>query len=138
MGDVPALPTTNPEQMIALLTASDRPVVLNVWASSSVPCRAEADLLRRAQSRNGDRIRFIGINVRDTQDEARAFIAQFGLTGIEHYFNRGGTVPAYLGAVDVPHTYFFAPGGDLVFHQAGVIDERTLALQIDELLRWGT
>ena len=34
----------------------------------------------------------------------------------------------------VPITYFFAPGGELVYQHNGVIDERTLSLQIDEIL----
>jgi hypothetical protein len=34
----------------------------------------------------------------------------------------------------VPITFFFAPGGDLTSAHHGVIDERTLALEIDELL----
>ena len=45
--------------------------------------------------------------------------------------------PAALGGSGVPLTYFFAPGGELVYFQPGVIDERTLALQIDELTRRG-
>jgi cytochrome c biogenesis protein CcmG/thiol:disulfide interchange protein DsbE len=121
--------------MTALLAASDRPVVLNVWASWCIPCRSEAPLLRQAQAEFGNRVRFIGVDLRDQQDAARAFIAEFGLAAFEHYFDASGGVPADLGAVGVPHTFFFAPGGDLVFHHAGVIDEGALALQIDELLR---
>ena len=133
--DIPTLPATDAAAMTALLAASDRPVVLSVWASWCVPCRSEAPLLRRAQVQAGDRVRFIGVDVRDSQDAARAFVAEFGLTDIEHFFDASGAVPADLGAVGVPHTLFFAPGGDLVFHHAGVIDEGALALQIDELLR---
>ena len=133
--DIPALPVTNAPEMTALIAASDRPVVLNVWASWCVPCRSEAALLRRAQAQAGDRVRFVGVDVRDSQDAARAFIAEFGLTALEHYFDASGDVPAGLGAVGVPHTFFFAPGGALVFHHTGVIDEGALALQIDELLR---
>lgn len=133
--DIPTLPATDAAAMTALLAASDRPVVLNVWASWCIPCRSEAPLLRQAQAESGDRVRFVGVSVRDEQDAARAFVAEFGLTNLEHYFDASGSVPADLGAVGVPHTFFFAPGGDLVFHHAGVIDEGALALQIDELLR---
>jgi hypothetical protein len=38
----------------------------------------------------------------------------------------------------VPHKFFFAPGGELVELHFGVIDERTLALNLDELLRRGS
>jgi cytochrome c biogenesis protein CcmG/thiol:disulfide interchange protein DsbE len=134
---VPPLPAITSGELSALLAASDQPVVVTIWASWCVPCRSEAPLFHQAQEENVGRIRFIGIDVRDSQDAARAFIAEFGLTGLEQYFDATGAVPADLGAVGVPHTFFYAPGGDLVFHQAGVIDERTLALQIDELRRRG-
>jgi len=132
---VPELPPTDYPALSALLTASDRPVVLNVWASWCIPCRSEAPLLRRAQAESGDRVRFVGVAVRDDQAAARGFIAEFGLTTLEHYFDPAGSIPAGLGAVGVPHTFFFGSGGVLVHHHAGVIDEGALALQIDELAR---
>lgn len=116
-----------------LLEASDRPLVVNVWASWCVPCRSEAPLLRGAHAEFGDRIRFVGIDVRDTQAEGVAFMSEFGIA-YENYFDPEGAIPAALGGFGVPLTYFFDAGGELVFFQSGVIDERTLALQIDELL----
>ncbi len=86
-----------------------------------------------AHRRFGEEVRFVGLNVQDSQSQAAAFLAEFGLT-FEQYFDPGRRVPALLGGVGVPITYFFAPGGELVHLHNGVIDERTLALQIDELL----
>ncbi len=131
---VEPLPVTDPQAIAALLAGSDRPVILNIWASWCVPCRSEAPLLERAWKQSGDRIRFVGINVADTQQGARAFLSEFDLP-FEHYFDAPRSVPGSLGGSGVPLTFFFAPGGELVFYQPGVIDERTLALQIDELLR---
>ncbi len=76
---------------------------------------------------------FVGIDIEDTQDAARAFIAEFDLE-FTNYFDREGRIRSVLGGVGVPITYFFAPGGDLVYTHSGVIDERTLSLQIDEIL----
>lgn len=134
---VPELPAASPADVTGLLAGSARPVVVNVWASWCAPCRSEAALLRQAEAKWGDRVRFLGIDVRDDQAGARSFIAEFGLDGFEHLFDPEGRIPAALGGVGVPHTYFFAPGGELVRLHNGVIDERTLALQIDELLRRG-
>jgi thiol-disulfide isomerase/thioredoxin len=129
----PPLPDTNADKVIALLETSTKPVVINVWASWCIPCRSEAPLIERAHDRFGDEVRFIGINVADTQSGAQQFIAEFGLS-FENRFDAPRTVPAALGGSGVPLTFFFAPGGELVHYQPGVIDERTLALQIDELL----
>ena len=134
-GTVAELETTDPARMRALLASSEQPVVLNVWGSWCIPCRSEAPLLRSAHARLGDRVRFVGVAVRDRQGPARDFIAEFGLDGFEHYLDAPGAVPDDLGGFGVPLTFFFAPGGDLVEMHSGIIDERTLALQIDELLQ---
>ena len=133
--DVDPLPVITPPQMSELLAASAQPVLLNVWASWCIPCRSEAPLLRRAHDEYGDEVRFIGLDVEDAQDSAREFIAEFGLDGFEHYADPSGAVRADLAGRGVPLTFFFAPGGELVEVHQGVIDERTLALGIDELLR---
>jgi hypothetical protein len=92
-------------------------------------------LLEKAAAAAPD-VRFVGINVRDDQDGARGFIAEFFPTaGIEHWSDPGGGIPLDLGGSRaVPLTFFYAPGGELVTLHTGVIDERTLALQIDEIL----
>jgi cytochrome c biogenesis protein CcmG/thiol:disulfide interchange protein DsbE len=127
------LETISADELRAELQLSTDPVVVNVWASWCVPCRSEAPLLERAARQSA--VRFIGLNVRDDQQGARTFIAEFFPNApIEHYMDAGGNVPVDLGGTrGVPLTFFFAPGGDLVKLHTGVIDERTLALQIDEI-----
>lgn len=82
------------------------------------------------------RVRFVSLNVRDGFADAASFIAEFfSQAPIEHYADASGTIPTDLGGNrGVPLTYFYAPGGELRHLHRGVIDERTLALQIDELL----
>jgi len=79
-------------------------------------------------------VRFIGVDVNDTQTGARRFIARYGLD-FEQYFDPRSAIPAVLRSTGVPHTFFFAPGGELRFAHNGMIDEQTLAIQIDDLLR---
>lgn len=134
IGSVPELPVTTANELEALLADSTRPVVVNVWASWCVPCRSEAPLLDEAARVSND-VRFIALNVRDDQDGARGFIVEFfGDSPIDYFFDASGDVPVALGGTrGVPMTFFYAPGGELVNLHAGVIDERTLALQIDEI-----
>ncbi|MDX1450338.1 MAG: thioredoxin domain-containing protein [Acidimicrobiia bacterium] len=133
---VPELPEATPEAVAALLSESDKPVVLNVWASWCIPCRSEAPLLERAAVEFQDEVTFIGINFRNDQTGARRFIAEFFEDApISHFIDRGDRIPIALGGTfGVPQTFFYAAGGELVGFHPAVIDERTLALQIDEIL----
>jgi cytochrome c biogenesis protein CcmG/thiol:disulfide interchange protein DsbE len=126
--DIPALPAVTGAALLSELADSARPVVVNVWASWCAPCRSEAPLLRSAAAEWSPRVGFVGIAVRDDQDGARSFIAEYGLAAIDHRFDPAGDVPATLGGVGVPLTYFFRAGGELAHLHRGVIDERTLAL----------
>ncbi len=136
IGEIPELPAVSTAEVAAALTASEMPVVLNVWASWCVPCRSEAPLLERAASRFDGQVHFIALNVRDGQTEARRFIAEFFAGApLDHWSDRGGNIPTDLGGSRaVPLTFFFHRGGELLDLHSGVLDERTLALQIDELL----
>jgi hypothetical protein len=60
-------------------------------------------------------------------------MAEFDLT-YRQYFDFEGLVPAELGGVGVPRTYFFAPGGDLVKIHNGVLDPATLEEEIEVLI----
>lgn len=129
----PDLPAVTAEEFDEHLETIDRPAVVNVWASWCLPCRSEAPLLNEAFAKYGDRIEFIGVDVADNQADAKAFLDEFGLD-FDHFFDRDREIPAAYSGIGTPITFFFGPNGDLVNTHNGVIDERTLALNIDELL----
>lgn len=125
------------EEFQAHLESLDRPAVVNVWASWCLPCRSEAPLLNRAAAEYGDEIEFIGVDVQDSQEEAKAFLAEYGLDGLDHFFDPNRAIPSHYNAFGTPITFFFAPGGELIRAHEGIVDERTLALNIDELVQLG-
>lgn len=58
-----------------------RVLVINVWGSWCVPCRAEAPALRQAsEDFRAQGVQFVGINVRDNNDAAIAFERSYGIT----------------------------------------------------------
>ena len=118
----------------AHLADLDKPAVVNVWASWCIPCRSEAPLLNAAFEQHGGAVEFIGVDVQDNQPDAKAFLAEFGLD-FDHFFDRNRSIPNHFAGIGTPITFFFAAGGELIDTHNGVIDERGLALGIDELLR---
>ena len=58
-----------------------RPVVVNFWGPSCVPCRDEFPLLIQKQAEHdGDGLAVVGVLTDDPPEPARAFIAQYGAT----------------------------------------------------------
>jgi cytochrome c biogenesis protein CcmG/thiol:disulfide interchange protein DsbE len=136
--DLEDIPHVSVEEFQAHLAGLDVPAVVNVWASWCLPCRAEAPLLDAAAIEYGDRIEFIGIDVADEQSAAKAFLGEFGLDGLDQYFDPDRAIPNSLAGFGTPITFFFGPHGELIRTHNGVIDERTLALNIDDLIRTGS
>jgi len=55
-------------------------VVINVWASWCAPCRAEAPTLAAlAEELESQGVTFVGLDTRDSDASARAFIDRFGI-----------------------------------------------------------
>lgn len=77
-GDRPPAPEINGElldgERYDLTQDRGQIVVVNFWGSWCNPCRAEADDLEATYQATRDRgVRFLGINIQDGRDKARAF-----------------------------------------------------------------
>lgn len=55
------------------------PGVINVWASWCAPCRKEAPELVAVAKKNPD-VNFLGLDTRDSEAPAKAFIKKYGIT----------------------------------------------------------
>ena len=128
------LPSADASSIRGIIEAPGQPVVLNIWASWCLPCRSEAPLFGAAHGAFSSDVAFIGVAVEDSPSGAADFLAEFGLT-FDNYLDPNSSVPSELGGFGVPITYFFDRDGGLVHRHNGVIDERTLAINIDEILR---
>lgn len=97
------------------------PYVLNIWASWCVPCREEAPELVRAWRRSRARgVLFVGLDMQDTTEDARAFMDHFGVDYLNVRDLTDDTARRY-GATGIPETYFVSARGEIVNHVIGVV-----------------
>lgn len=110
-------------------------VVVNYWASWCPPCREEAPILERGWRVYRDRgVVFVGVDIWDTEQDARAFLRRYGVT----YPN--GPDPKGVAAVDygvtgLPETFFIRADGTIARHWIGPLTSAQLVAFVEEALQ---
>ena len=111
-------------------------VVINFWYPSCPPCRDEMPAFQEAWERyRGHNVRFIGLFVPqgfDTEESARAFVDELGLTFTFATDVRGMVASAYEVQY-FPTTYFIDQGGRVHTMEISRMDLDRLTAIIDEL-----
>jgi cytochrome c biogenesis protein CcmG/thiol:disulfide interchange protein DsbE len=115
------LPGLEGRERVALADLRGRPVVLNFWASWCDPCKDEAPEFARVARKLGSGVRFIGVDMLDGREEARAFVKRYGIPYGAVRDARGVVAKRY-GVTGVPETAFIDAGGRLVGHYIGAFD----------------
>lgn len=101
-------------QTFRLAELRGRPVVLNFWASWCKECRDEAAFLEATWKQYRDKgLVVIGVDYVDTEPEAKAYLAQFGITYPNGADLQTRVSQAYR-ITGVPETYFITREGKLL------------------------
>ena len=114
--------------------------VVNVWASWCVPCHDEAPLL--TELAKDKRLQLIGINYKDTPDNARRFLGRygnpFGVVGVDG----NGRAAIEWGVYGVPETFVVGREGKIVYKLVGPITpdniDSVLKAEIDKAVKAGS
>jgi cytochrome c biogenesis protein CcmG/thiol:disulfide interchange protein DsbE len=102
----------------------DKVSVVNVWASWCVPCHDEAPLLTALAQ--DTRLQIVGINYKDSPDNARRFLGRYGnpFTAVGVDGNGRGSIE--WGVYGVPETFVVGRDGKIAFKLVGPITETNL------------
>jgi cytochrome c biogenesis protein CcmG/thiol:disulfide interchange protein DsbE len=114
--------------------------VVNVWASWCVPCHEEAPLL--TELGQDKRLQIVGINYKDTPDNARRFLGRygnpFGIVGVDG----NGRASIEWGVYGVPETFVVGRDGTIVYKLVGPVTpdniETVLKAEIEKALKAGS
>jgi cytochrome c biogenesis protein CcmG/thiol:disulfide interchange protein DsbE len=109
-------------------------VLLNVWASWCPPCKKESPLLQRwhvRMQRSGGTV--LGVDTLDVSDDARSFIAEYGLT-FPQLHDRDGTTIEKFGVIQYPESFLIDRDGKVAATQRGPVDEAWMRKHVTPLL----
>jgi cytochrome c biogenesis protein CcmG, thiol:disulfide interchange protein DsbE len=110
--------------------------VLNVWASWCVPCRDEAPLLLTLA--RDPRVRILGINYKDSAENARRFLARYGNPYVGNGADLNGRASIEWGVYGVPETFVVGRDGRIAYKLIGPIEpvnlEKVLKPEIEKAL----
>lgn len=96
-------------------------VLINFWASWCGPCQEEAPVLQDGWQRYRDKgIVFVGVNIWDKEQDARDFIARYGITYVNGP-DPSGKVAVDYGVSGVPETFLVGPDGVVLRKFVGTI-----------------
>ena len=114
--------------------------LVNVWASWCVPCHDEAPLL--TELGKDPRLQVIGINYKDTPENARRFLGRygnpFGMVGVDG----NGRAAIEWGVYGVPETFIVGREGKIVYKLVGPITpdnlDSVVKAEIDKAVKAGS
>ena len=114
--------------------------VINLWASWCAPCRQEHPLLIELGKEPA--IRVVGINYKDTAENARRFLGALGNPYAAVGVDQSGRTAIDWGVYGVPETFVVARDGTIAYKLVGEITsqniEAVLKPEIQKALKAGS
>ena len=114
--------------------------VVNVWASWCVPCHDEAPLFV-ALARD-TRLQIVGINYKDSPDNARRFLGRYGNPFAAVGVDGNGRASIEWGVYGVPETFVVGRDGTIRYKLVGPVTpanlDSVLKVEIEKALKAGS
>jgi cytochrome c biogenesis protein CcmG, thiol:disulfide interchange protein DsbE len=115
----PIIGTTLEGAPFDLTTLRGRPVVVNFWGPSCIPCRDEfPQFLRELDAHGADGLAIVGVLTDDPEEPARQFVAEYKATW-PTVVDPGEAIKHAYRVVARPHTWFIDRSGVIRSMQLG-------------------
>ena len=103
-----------------------KPVVVNFWSSTCIPCQTEMPALEQVHRTLGDQVTFLGMDVQDTVEAGKAFAGTVGITWELGRDPAAEILQGQLKATKLPTTALLDRAGNVVLVHEGPLDVSTL------------
>jgi cytochrome c biogenesis protein CcmG, thiol:disulfide interchange protein DsbE len=114
--------------------------VVNVWASWCIPCRDEAPVLMELAK--DKRVRVVGLNYKDTAENARRFIGRYGNPYAANGADVSGRAGIEWGVYGVPESFVIDRSGTITYKLVGPLTpenlETVIKPELEKALKSGT
>ena len=119
---------------VTVSRSREAPTVVNFWASWCAPCRDEAKGLERAWRSFKDRgVLFVGVDVQDTEQDAKIYVNEFEIT-YPNGRDVDGKITVDYGVIGLPVTFFINSDGIVERRWVGAVSEARLMAWVDEMV----
>jgi thiol-disulfide isomerase/thioredoxin len=123
-----------PSAFKALLTSlRGYPVVVNKWASWCGPCQSEFPAFQKAAVAYGRKVAFVGVDARDANPSAAAFLRRFPVTYPSYTDPHEGIARTIEASTYMPMTIYISRTGKIEFAHAGAY---TSASELERDIRY--
>ena len=104
-----------------------------MWGSWCPPCRREAPALREAAETYGDRVQFLGLDILDDRESARAFMREFGWR-YPSLFDVNAAVRDDWGRIGQPITRLYDTSGEVAWERVGEVSLEMLERELERVI----
>jgi cytochrome c biogenesis protein CcmG/thiol:disulfide interchange protein DsbE len=119
---------TNPAQPVRSADLKGRWYLLNVWGTWCGECRAEHEAL--LQVRRAGTVPLIGLDWKDDDSQARAWLTQLGNPYDSVAVDASGREAIEWGVYGAPETFLVNPQGIVVYKHIGALTQETWSKEI--------
>ena len=117
------------------LNKTNKPVLINFWATWCPPCRMEMPGLQSLYEEYGDKVDFVMINLGETRETIEDFLVENEIYTFPIGYDVNDTFGARFGIIGIPTTYIIDKNKVISNYVVGARDEKQFREYLDEVIK---